>query len=145
MGRMGDVRWAAPEMLANKPYDEKVDVYSFGVLLWQLITRKVPLGNIELIFNVPKKVIQGERPAVDDSVRQHILFQVIQQCWENDPTKRPSFAQIIDILTVLEHQVAKEPPIPPTRRPSSLKNELCRSLEMHSQWSSVRSQNSQFR
>lgn len=37
---VGTIPWVAPEILASKPYNEKVDVYSFGIVLWEILTRE---------------------------------------------------------------------------------------------------------
>ena len=42
----GPYRWMAPEMLKRKPYNRKVDVYSFGLLLWEMVTGRIPFENL---------------------------------------------------------------------------------------------------
>ncbi|CAN6223767.1 unnamed protein product, partial [Urochloa humidicola] len=38
----GTYRWMAPEVIEHKPYDSKADVFSFGIVLWELLTGKIP-------------------------------------------------------------------------------------------------------
>lgn len=41
-GNIGTVSWIAPEVFAQRKYNERADVYSFGIVMWELITRQVP-------------------------------------------------------------------------------------------------------
>ena len=56
--------WLAPEMMKKQDYDEKVDVYSFGVILWELIAREDFLGHITFLTAIEDAVLAGERPPI---------------------------------------------------------------------------------
>ncbi|KAL5723894.1 Serine/threonine-protein kinase ht1 [Ranunculus cassubicifolius] len=59
-GNMGTYRWMAPEMIKEKPYTRKVDVYSFGIVLWELTTALLPFQGmtpVQAAFAVSEKVI----------------------------------------------------------------------------------------
>lgn len=58
-GNMGTYRWMAPEMIKEKPYTKKVDVYSFGIVLWELTTALLPFQGmtpVQAAFAVAEKV-----------------------------------------------------------------------------------------
>ena len=58
-GNMGTYRWMAPEMIKEKPYTRKVDVYSFGIVLWELTTALLPFQGmtpVQAAFAVAEKV-----------------------------------------------------------------------------------------
>jgi serine/threonine protein kinase len=54
----------APEILERQPYSAKVDVYSFGIMLWVLYTRREPYTEIDRVWDIPPFVLKGGRPAV---------------------------------------------------------------------------------
>lgn len=59
-GNMGTYRWMAPEMIKEKPYTRKVDVYSFGIVLWELTTALLPFQGmtpVQAAFAVAEKVL----------------------------------------------------------------------------------------
>jgi serine/threonine protein kinase len=45
-GVVGTLAWMAPEVLANQRYTERADVYSYGIVLWELLTRQCPFGEL---------------------------------------------------------------------------------------------------
>jgi len=95
----GSTRWTAPEVLdiGFDVYTEKSDVYSYGVSLWEIATRKNPWEK-EDTMAVPKLVGRGERPKLtgDDIPRE--FSRLIEMCWHASPDRRPTFAEIIDYI-----------------------------------------------
>ena len=61
---LGTPIYMAPEILEHKPYSAKIDVYSFGIMLWVLYTRREPYTDIPRVWDIPPFVLQGGRPAV---------------------------------------------------------------------------------
>lgn len=92
----GTPSYMAPEMFAAGDVDEKCDVFSFAVLLWECITGKTPWESytspMQIIFAVGVQRVRPEIP-VDTPV---MLRQLIEDCWEHSPAKRPSFTQVLD-------------------------------------------------
>ncbi len=84
------------KVLKGLKYDESADVYSFSILSWEVCTRKKPYDNIDP-FKLAMEVINGIRPVIPSEVHP-LLSKIIKDCWNNDPTKRPSFSWIEDQL-----------------------------------------------
>jgi serine/threonine protein kinase len=89
----------APEIInGNHHYSEKVDVYSYGVILWELFSNEKPfmgLNPIQIAFKIGK----GERLQINFSFSPE-LSTLIQSCWHQEAEKRPSFDQILKMLNI---------------------------------------------
>jgi len=93
---IGTVAWIAPEIFAKRTYGEKADVYSYGVILWELLTRKMPFGDVES-FSIPLIVSRGERPVIPKDCPPD-WKKLIRAGWHQKPTKRPDFKTILQRL-----------------------------------------------
>jgi len=97
MTSCGTAAWAAPEILKNNRYTEKADVYSFGVCLWEFWTRRDPyegMQTFQIIFNVGTA---NMRPLIPEDCPTDYA-QLMMDCWQTDPSARPSFEQILGRL-----------------------------------------------
>ena len=102
-GFVGTAQWMAPELLRSSPfYDEKVDVYSFAVLLWELLTLQEPYKGMTQDQVVMGVIERGIRPALPSHFGPPGLVQLIQQCWAENPAERPSFEYISAALRTPE-------------------------------------------
>ncbi|KAI8018492.1 putative serine/threonine-protein kinase SIS8 [Camellia lanceoleosa] len=97
----GTAEWMAPEVLRNEPSDEKCDVYSFGVILWELCTLQQPWGGMNPMQVVGAVGFQHRRLDIPDDMDPAIA-DIIQKCWQTDPKLRPSFAEIMAALKPLQ-------------------------------------------
>ncbi|KAJ3694917.1 hypothetical protein LUZ60_000294 [Juncus effusus] len=96
----GTAEWMAPEVLRNEPSDEKCDVFSFGVILWELMTLQQPwegMNPMQVVGAVGFQHRRLEIPAHLDPV----ISQIILQCWQTDSKLRPSFGEIMAALKPL--------------------------------------------
>ncbi|PAN11204.2 hypothetical protein PAHAL_2G149800 [Panicum hallii] len=90
-------RWMAPEVINNQAYGTKADVYSFAIVLWELMTSKIPY-DIMTPLQAAAGVIEGLRPQLPAKTHPG-LVNLMQRCWNAMPSARPSFS---DIVTELE-------------------------------------------
>ncbi|KAL6628907.1 hypothetical protein ACP70R_028672 [Stipagrostis hirtigluma subsp. patula] len=103
----GTPEWMAPEVLRNEPSNEKCDVYSFGVILWELATLRVPWSGLNPMQVVGAVGFQNRRLDIPKEVDPQVA-KIISSCWENDPSKRPSFSQLLSPLKQLQRLVVTE-------------------------------------
>ncbi|XP_047342125.1 serine/threonine-protein kinase STY46-like isoform X1 [Impatiens glandulifera] len=106
----GTYRWMAPEVINHQPYDQKADVFSFAIVLWELVTSKLPYDTMTPL-QAALGVRQGLRPEIPSNTHPK-LVELMIRCWEADPVVRPPFSEIRTELESLlqELQVNSEAP-----------------------------------
>jgi len=89
----GTLSWMAPEVLSGEKYTEKADVYSYGIILWQLAAReKDPYKEESNQFALVAKVREGERPKIPSDCHPRYA-SLIKWCWHNDSKERPNIKE----------------------------------------------------
>ncbi|XP_002972276.2 serine/threonine-protein kinase CTR1 [Selaginella moellendorffii] len=97
---VGTPEWTAPEVLRNEPSDEKCDVYSFGVILWELATLQQPWAGMNSMQVIGAVGYLNQRLPIPDHIEPGIIA-LMQACWSSDPKARPSFGEIMHKLKTL--------------------------------------------
>jgi serine/threonine protein kinase len=92
----GTVHWMAPEQMQFDRYDYKVDVYSYGMVLYEMLCHQMPFEGLDPI-QCALDVCRGARPTLPSSGNKKIC-DLIRLCWNGEPKKRPEFAHIFDSL-----------------------------------------------
>ncbi|KAK9198576.1 hypothetical protein WN944_013762 [Citrus x changshan-huyou] len=96
----GTPQWMAPEVLRSEPSNEKSDVFSFGVILWELVTASIPWNNLNLMQVVGVVGFMDRRLELPEGLDPR-LESIIHDCWQSDPDQRPSFQVIIQRMSGL--------------------------------------------
>ncbi|PNF22937.1 Tyrosine kinase receptor Cad96Ca [Cryptotermes secundus] len=94
------IRWMAPESLYDNIFSVKSDVWSFGVLIWEIVTLgSTPYPGLAAA-EVMRKVRDGYRLDKPEHCRRE-LYNIMYYCWDKDPKERPSFNELIKLLEQL--------------------------------------------
>ena len=91
------IRWMAPESLDNREFSPASDVWSFGVLLWEMYyPNELPYAELTNI-QIPSKISSGYRLSIP-SPYPDTVASIMKACWQKKPENRPSFTLIISAL-----------------------------------------------
>ncbi|XP_010914327.1 serine/threonine-protein kinase CTR1 isoform X3 [Elaeis guineensis] len=96
----GTPEWMAPEFLRGEPSNEKSDVYSYGVIIWELLTMQQPWSGLSPAQVVGAVAFQNRRLTIPQNVCP-LLAALVESCWADDPRQRPSFSSIVATLKKL--------------------------------------------
>ncbi|XP_037756239.1 mitogen-activated protein kinase kinase kinase 9 isoform X2 [Chelonia mydas] len=101
MSAAGTYAWMAPEVIRSSMFSKGSDVWSYGVLLWELLTGEVPFRGIDGLA-VAYGVAMNKLALPIPSTCPEPFAKLMEDCWNSDPHSRPSFANILDQLTTIE-------------------------------------------
>ena len=96
MTSTGTPLWMAPEVSCGERYDSQADVYSFGVILFEVLERELPYNDRKDLNGVGLAVevaLKGLRPTIDETWHPE-LKKMLKECYELVPSDRPTFSEI---------------------------------------------------
>lgn len=110
-GVRGTLPWMAPELLngSSSKVSEKVDVFSFGIVMWEILTGEEPYANMHygaIIGGIVNNTLRPPVPANCDLEWRRLM----EQCWSPDPSQRPAFTEIagrLRSMSAAANQAAK--------------------------------------
>ncbi|XP_065829422.1 muscle, skeletal receptor tyrosine protein kinase-like isoform X2 [Oscarella lobularis] len=95
------VRWMPPESVMYGRFTLKSDVWSFGVLMWEVCTLGKQPYYGKTNEQVVKAVVNGDTLTEPDELRLESLYDIMKTCWRSDPNDRPTFAHLLTTLQEL--------------------------------------------
>uniref|UniRef100_A0A1A7WFA9 Mitogen-activated protein kinase kinase kinase n=1 Tax=Iconisemion striatum TaxID=60296 RepID=A0A1A7WFA9_9TELE len=101
MSAAGTYAWMAPEVIRSSTFSKGSDVWSYGVLLWELLTGEVPFRSIDGLA-VAYGVAMNKLALPIPSTCPEPFARLMESCWSPDPHARPQFSTILDQLTAIE-------------------------------------------
>ncbi|KXZ41556.1 hypothetical protein GPECTOR_395g217 [Gonium pectorale] len=111
---VGTPEYMAPELYAvdNNIVTHKTDVYSFGVLLWAMLSGKRPWEGLKMVVIAYRVNVQKARPPLDAIPPARLppkLARLLRQCWDAAPDRRPAAAELVKELLLVREQSARGP------------------------------------
>ncbi|KAE8585605.1 hypothetical protein XENTR_v10021372 [Xenopus tropicalis] len=110
MSAAGTYAWMAPEVIRLSLFSKSSDVWSFGVLLWELLTGEVPYREIDALA-VAYGVAMNKLTLPIPSTCPEPFVRILEACWDPDPHSRPSFSCILEQLTTIEQSAMFQMPL----------------------------------
>ncbi|XWS40465.1 hypothetical protein CRYUN_Cryun18bG0142400 [Craigia yunnanensis] len=109
-GVRGTLPWMAPELLngSSSKVSEKVDVFSFGIVLWEILTGEEPYANMHygaIIGGIVSNTLRPPVPSYCDPEWKLLM----EQCWAPDPVVRPSFTEVARRLRIMSSTCQTKP------------------------------------
>jgi len=106
-GMRGTGAWMAPEVFEGKPYTELVDVFSYGIILWEIWSRQRPYPDIQFANVLGHKVVKEKlRPPIPDDCPARWVG-LMKDCWSHTPQHRPSFESVLGRITDMESSLTE--------------------------------------
>jgi len=101
-GGIGTSQYTAPEVLRSERYDSKVDVYSFGIILWEIHAKRLPYSDMNQMQIAVAVATQNHRPPPPPNCPAP-FWQLMQSCWSSRPADRPSFSEVLCQLEDMQY------------------------------------------
>ncbi|XP_069558680.1 mitogen-activated protein kinase kinase kinase 20 isoform X1 [Brachyistius frenatus] len=102
MSLVGTFPWMAPEVIQSLPVSETCDTFSYGVVLWEMLTREIPFKGLEGLQVAWLVVEKNERLTIPSGCPASFA-ELMRKCWATDPKERPMFKQILSTLESMSH------------------------------------------
>lgn len=99
-GTVMPIHWMAPEAIRYQRMTTKSDVWSFGIVMWEIMSKEQTPYALLNTFMIDCYVMDGKRLGKPDACSDP-LFQIMLECWAQDPSARPTFVELIDDITDL--------------------------------------------
>ncbi|CAB4056108.1 MAP3K7 [Lepeophtheirus salmonis] len=98
----GSAAWMAPEVFEGNKYTEKCDIYSHGILTWEVLTRRLPFDEIKgNNCRILWAIHQGKRPPLISGCPV-VLEDLMTKCWDKNPSVRPNMTKIVEQLSFIQ-------------------------------------------
>jgi len=97
-GETGSLRYMAPEVADNRPYGHSADIYSFGIMLWQMLTMEIPYEKLNKKMHANLVVAKGARPKIPDSLKPSSIKDFLNSCWSQHLNRRPTAKEVSKFL-----------------------------------------------
>ncbi|RGB40658.1 kinase-like domain-containing protein [Rhizophagus diaphanus] len=97
----GVMPFVAPEVLKGRPYTQAADVYSFGMVMYFVATKKQPFVNCAHDSILALKICNGIRPEINELELPKCYTDLMKRCWDSNPDNRPSANEIEELIKIL--------------------------------------------
>jgi mitogen-activated protein kinase kinase kinase 11 len=103
-GETGTYRWMSPEVIRHEPYSTPADVFSFAIMLWQFVSHEEPYSDLSSVEAAKLVGMEKKRMSFPMATPQS-LVELIETNWDDDPTNRNSFVEIVESIQTLQESL----------------------------------------
>ncbi|CAG8657196.1 16698_t:CDS:2 [Acaulospora morrowiae] len=103
----GVIPYMAPELFKGQPYSKESDIFSFGTILWEVSSGRLPFSDRPHDRDLIKEIANGLRPDVVDNTPNQYA-ELMWRCWDPNPSERPSASEIESILMDLRRDTGAD-------------------------------------
>ncbi|CAB5363418.1 unnamed protein product [Rhizophagus irregularis] len=94
----GVMPYVAPEVLRGKPYTQAADIYSFGMIMYFVATKKQPFANFSHDNTLALNICNGIRPEINEKEAPKFYIDLMKRCWDSNPNNRPSAIEVYELI-----------------------------------------------
>jgi serine/threonine protein kinase len=94
-GPFGRLNWMAPEMISDGEVSQAIDVYAFGIIVWEMCAGMIPWAGVPDATIMFKVAMKGERPMVERGRWPAWCCDLMEACWHQDRKLRPIMADVV--------------------------------------------------
>jgi len=102
---IGPIRWMAPESIGQRKYSKQSDVWSFGIVVWEIAAQSEPHTDVDPVDVGALIRDEGLTPKIPNDCPP-ILRELMEMCWKKDPNQRPNFEAICTYLSYYNKDIA---------------------------------------
>jgi hypothetical protein len=106
-GPFGTLNWMAPEMISDGQVSQAIDVYAFGIIVWEMCSCMIPWAGLPEQAIMFKVAMKGERPTVERGRWPGWACDLMEACWHQDPKQRPTMADVLARLHAVAAPMSK--------------------------------------
>src|SRR5437763_8137828 len=103
----GVIPYMAPEVLSDKQYTKKSDIYSLGMIMWEFTTGKKPFYDRSHDQHLMIDILKGERPQITNDTPE-FYAKLMKKCWDHNPENRPTAWEIYECFDGYHFSPTKE-------------------------------------
>jgi serine/threonine protein kinase len=97
----------APEVIRGGQHTKQSDVYSFGLIVWQMLTKETPFADIPCLSTM-YLIGNNKTPLIPEDCPVYFR-NIMQSCWNTDPEKRPCFTDLIKTMKQIRNDIKVNP------------------------------------
>ena len=97
-GMVGSLRYMAPEIAMSQPYNHKSELYSYAIVVWEMVALRRPFESITPETFEQRVCLDQERPKLNTKKWNPALCALLARCWAADFQSRPEFKEVLDVM-----------------------------------------------
>jgi serine/threonine protein kinase len=94
----GVMPYVAPEVLKGKPYTQAADIYSFGMIMYFVATKRQPFANCAHDNILALNICNGNRPKINEKEAPKCYIDLMKRCWDSNPNNRPNAVEVSELI-----------------------------------------------